>query len=57
MKIPIRQACKWIDPILIANAMVNEWGEEGPPEPTPNSQHDIIAEDFPDLLVKIEKFV
>ena len=29
MKIPIRQACKWIDPILIANAMVNEWGEEG----------------------------
>ena len=35
----------------------DEWGKEGPPDPTPNPHHDLIAEDFPDLLVKIEQFV
>ena len=27
----------------------NEWGTAGPPDPEPNPQHDIIANDFPDL--------
>ena len=27
----------------------DEWGAAGPPDPTPNSAHDIIVEDFPDL--------
>ena len=27
----------------------NEWGISGPPDPEPNPQHDIIANDFPDL--------
>ena len=27
----------------------NEWGSAGPPDPEPNPQHDIIANDFPDL--------
>jgi len=27
----------------------DEWGAEGPPDPVPNPNHDIIAEDFPDL--------
>ena len=28
---------------------LNEWGTESPPDPEPNPQHDIIANDFPDL--------
>ena len=28
----------------------DEWGAEGPPDPTPNPDHDIIVDDFPDLL-------
>ena len=35
----------------------DEWGKQGSPDPTPNPHHDLIAEDFPDLLVKIEQFV
>ena len=35
----------------------DEWGKQGPPDPTPNPHHDLIAEDFPDLLFKIEQFV
>jgi 2-haloacid dehalogenase len=27
----------------------DEWGPAGPPDPKPNPQHDIIADDFPDL--------
>ena len=27
----------------------NEWGTASPPDPEPNPQHDIIADDFPDL--------
>ena len=27
----------------------NEWGASGPPDPEPNPQHDIVANDFPDL--------
>ena len=27
----------------------DEWGAEGPPDPEPNPQHDIVADDFPDL--------
>ena len=27
----------------------DEWGPAGPPDPEPNPQHDIIADDFPDL--------
>ena len=27
----------------------DEWGAEGPPDPVPNPNHDIIADDFPDL--------
>ncbi len=26
-----------------------EWGAAGPPDPTPDPHHDIIADDFPDL--------
>ena len=35
----------------------DEWGKQGPPDPTPNPHHDLIAKDFRDLLVKIEQFV
>ncbi len=28
----------------------NEWGAAGPPDPAPNSDHDIIVDDFPDLV-------
>tara|TARA_A100001015_G_scaffold157708_1_gene175012 strand:- start:119 stop:835 length:717 start_codon:yes stop_codon:yes gene_type:complete len=35
----------------------DEWGEQGPPDPIPNPKHDLIAEDFPDLLIKMEKFL
>ena len=31
----------------------DEWGSEGPPDPTPNPNHDIIADNFPDLLKKL----
>ena len=31
----------------------DEWGAEGPPDPTPNPDHDIIVDDFPDLLKKL----
>ena len=27
----------------------NEWGSAGSPDPEPNPQHDIVADDFPDL--------
>ncbi len=27
----------------------DEWGSAGPPDPEPNPQHDIIADNFPDL--------
>ncbi len=27
----------------------DEWGPAGPPDPTPNPAHDIVATDFPDL--------
>lgn len=27
----------------------DEWGEEGPPDPEPNPQHDIIVDTFPEL--------
>ena len=33
----------------------DEWGAEGPPDPTPNPDHDIIVDNFPDLLKKLEK--
>ena len=37
----------------------DEWGIEGPPDPIPNSQHDIIVDDFPalarELGVSVEK--
>ena len=33
----------------------DEWGAEGPPDPTPNPNHDIIVDNFPDLLKKLEK--
>jgi len=28
----------------------DEWGKAGPPDPTPNPHHDIIADDYPDLV-------
>ena len=31
-------------------ARPDEWGAAGPPDPTPDSHHDIIAADFPDLV-------
>jgi 2-haloacid dehalogenase len=34
----------------------DEWGAAGPPDPTPNEHHDIIADDFPDLVRKLEPF-
>ena len=27
----------------------DEWGEQGPPDPEPNPQHDAIVDDFPEL--------
>lgn len=33
----------------------DEWGAEGPPDPTPNPDHDIIVDNFPDLLRILEK--
>ena len=32
----------------------DEWGREGPPDPIPNPNHDIIADNFPDLFKKLE---
>jgi 2-haloacid dehalogenase len=34
----------------------DEWGEAGPPDPTPDEHHDIIADDFPDLVEKLKQF-
>ena len=34
----------------------DEWGAAGPPDPTPDAHHDIIADDFPDLVKKLEKY-
>jgi 2-haloacid dehalogenase len=34
----------------------DEWGAAGPPDPTPDDHHDIIADDFPDLVQKLESF-
>lgn len=31
----------------------DEWGIEGPPDPVPNSQHDIIVDDFPALAQEL----
>lgn len=28
----------------------DEWGDAGPPDPDPDTHHDIIADDFPDLV-------
>ena len=33
----------------------DEWGAEGPPDPKPNPDHDIIVDSFPDLLKKLDK--
>jgi 2-haloacid dehalogenase len=34
----------------------SEWGDAGPPDPNPDEHHDIIADDFPDLVRKLEEF-
>lgn len=34
----------------------DEWGDAGPPDPDPDEHHDIIADDFPDLVRKLENF-
>jgi len=31
----------------------DEWGVQGPPDPTPNPIHDIVADDFPELARKL----
>ena len=31
----------------------DEWGEAGPPDPTPHPHHDIVAKDFPDLAMQL----
>jgi len=31
----------------------NEWGAAGPPDPTPNPNHDIIVDTFPQLAEKL----
>ena len=33
----------------------DEWGAEGPPDPTPNPDHDIIVDNFPELLKRLRK--
>lgn len=30
-----------------------EWGDEGPPDPEPNPQHDIVVDSFPELAEKL----
>ena len=32
----------------------DEWGREGPPDPIPNPDHDVVADNFPDLLKKLD---
>ena len=32
----------------------DEWGAEGPPDPEPNPQHDIIVESFPELAAALD---
>lgn len=34
----------------------DEWGAAGPPDPNPDDHHDIIADDFPDLVQKLAVF-
>ena len=34
---------------------VDEWGEEGPPDPNPNPNHDIIVENFDELKDILKK--
>ena len=34
----------------------DEWGTAGPPDPDPDEHHDIIADDFPDLVKQLEGF-
>ena len=31
----------------------HEWGSEGPPDPTPNPDHDIIVDTFPELAERL----
>ena len=31
----------------------DEWGAQGPPDPTPNPIHDIVVDDFPELARKL----
>lgn len=31
----------------------DEWGEAGPPDPTPNPHHDIIVDTFPELAARL----
>ena len=32
----------------------NEWGIDGPPDPEPNPQHDIIVDTFPELAKALD---
>jgi len=32
-----------------------EWGKAGPPDPSPDAHHDIIADDYPDLVRKLAR--
>ena len=34
----------------------DEWGSEGPPDPDPNPQHDIIVDSFPELAHQLGRF-
>ncbi|USG62813.1 HAD-IA family hydrolase [Sneathiella marina] len=34
----------------------DEWGVAGPPDPDPDEHHDIIAHDFPDLVMQLERY-
>lgn len=34
-------------------ARPDEWGAEGPPDPTPNPAHDIIVDSFPELAARL----
>jgi 2-haloacid dehalogenase len=34
----------------------DEWGDAGPPDPIPDTHHDIIADDFPDLVKQLEQY-
>ncbi len=31
----------------------DEWGPEGPPDPTPNPIHDIVVDSFPELADRL----